>query len=207
MKKARYIRVSTTTQSALRQEQKANPNESIYLDKISGAIPFNERPEAMKLIEAIEAGEVNEVSVSSIDRLGRNSFDIQTTLNYFKDKNIKVNVDNLGVSSIANGKYNNIFKMITDVLANVSEMERESLLERQREGIAIAKANGVYTGRVKGSKESNDEVLAKYPDAVKAIKQHSELSLRKLAKLGNCSMNTIKKLKKILHIQEIKKIY
>ena len=204
MKKARYIRVSTTQQNEARQLKKAYPDELLFIDKVSGAIPFNERPEGKKLIEAIESGEVNEVSVSSIDRLGRNSFNIQETLNYLKDKNIKVNVDNLGVSSIANGKYNNIFKMICDVLANVSEMERETLLERQREGIAIAKANGVYAGRVRGSVESDEEVLAKYPDAVKAIKKYPDASLRELAKLSvskdgkKVSMNTIKKLKAIL---------
>lgn len=204
MKKARYIRVSTTQQNETRQLKKAYPDELLFIEKVSGAIPFNERPEGKKLIEAIEAGDVNEVSVSSIDRLGRNSFNIQETLNYFKDKNIKVNVDNLGVSSIANGKYNNIFKMICDVLANVSEMERETLLERQREGIAIAKANGVYAGRVRGSVESDEEVLNKYPDAVKAIKKYPDGSLRELAKLSvskdgkKVSMNTIKKLKAIL---------
>ena len=204
MKKARYIRVSTTQQNEARQLKKAYPDELLFIDKVSGAIPFNERPEGKKLIEAIESGEVNEVSVSSIDRLGRNSFNIQETLNYLKDKNIKVNVDNLGVSSIANGKYNNIFKMICDVLANVSEMERETLLERQREGIAIAKANGVYAGRVRGSVESDEEVLAKYPDAVKAIKKYPDGSLRELVKLSvskdgkKVSMNTIKKLKAIL---------
>lgn len=198
MKKARYVRVSTTQQNEARQLKKAYPDELLFIDKVSGAIPFNERPEGKKLIEAIESGEVNEVSVSSIDRLGRNSFNIQETLNYFKEKNIKINVDNLGVSSIANGKYNNIFKMICDVLANVSEMERETLLERQREGIAVAKLNKVYNGRVKGSVESDDEVLAKYPDAVKAIKKYPDGSLRELAKLGDCSMNTIKKLKGII---------
>ena len=40
-------------------------------------------------------------------------------------------------------------------MGSVAEMEREAILERQREGIMIAKLNGTYKGRVKGSKESN----------------------------------------------------
>lgn len=198
MKKARYIRVSSKGQSSLRQEQKAHPDEVIYLDIISGSIPFNERPEGKKLIEAIDAGEINYISFHDISRAGRNTIDVLTTLKYFESKGVTVKIDNLGLESIIDGKPNPVFSLLTTVLAEIYSMERETLLERQREGIAIAKANGVYTGRVVGSVESDDEVLAKYPDAVKAIKKYPDGSLRELAKLGDCSMNTIKKLKGIL---------
>jgi len=198
MKKARYIRVSTSNQSTARQEIKAHKDEEIYLDKVSGSIPFNEREEGKRLLFDIAMGNIDEVSVSSIDRLGRNSFDIQTTLNLLQKSNINVKVDNLGLESMVNGEPNPIFKMICDVLSNVAEMERTSLLERQKEGIALAKKKGVYRGREKGTVETDEEVLTKYPNAVKAIKKYPDGSLRELAKLGECSMNTIKKLKLIL---------
>ncbi len=127
--------------------------------------------------------------------------DIQRTLDYFKGKGVTVKIDNLGIESILpNGKANPSFKMITDILANLSEMTRQNILETQSQGIELAKAKGnVYLGRVKGSVETDEQVLEKYKTAVKAIKMNPDLSLRNLAKLGDCSMNTIKKLKEILN--------
>ena len=81
-------------------------------------------------------------------------------------------------------------------MANVAVMERETLLERQREGIAIAKAKGVYKGRVRGSVESKDVVLSKYKGVVKLLKQG--ISLRKTAKLEGVSLGTVQKVKKIM---------
>lgn len=80
--------------------------------------------------------------------------------------NIFLKVDNLGLESWVNGKENPTFKLIISVLANISEMKRNSLLERQKEGIAIAKAKGIYKGRLKNTTESVDEFLAKYPNVI-----------------------------------------
>lgn len=200
--KARYIRVSTINQNEARQLAKANPNELVMIDKCSGAIPFEEREQGQKLIELIENKEVTEVVVSSIDRLGRNSFDIQSTINYLNINNINLFVENIGLNSFVEGKQNPIFKMICDVLANVSEMERNAIRERTMQGIELAKAKGgVYKGRLKGSTESNEEFLSKYKNAVKVVQSKGNLSLRDLAKLGECSPNTIKKIKSILKEQ------
>ena len=70
------------------------------------------------------------------------------------------------------------------------------MLERQRQGIAIAKAKGVYKGRVKGSKESDDEVLAKYKNVVKQLKKGQ--SLRNTAKICGVSLGTVQKVKSIV---------
>ena len=75
-------------------------------------------------------------------------------------------------------------------------MERKTLLERQREGIAIAKAQGTYKGRVRGSVESKEEVLAKYKPIVKLLKEG--ISLRKTAKLADVSLGTVQKVKAIM---------
>ena len=57
--------------------------------------------------------------------------------------NICLKVENLGLESLTNERENPTFKLIVSVLANISEMERNSILERQQEGIAIAKAKGI----------------------------------------------------------------
>lgn len=196
--KARYIRVSSSTQNAARQIEKQLPDEKLFLDVCSGSIPFNEREQGKALLAAIERKEINYLTVSSADRLGRNAFDIQSTLNDLAIKNVTVKIENLqGLESIVNGKPNTVFKMISDLLLNVAEMERESILERQREGIAIAKAQGKFKGRVKGSGMTDDEVLAKYPTVVKELKLGVN-SVRKIAKLCEVGQDTVMKVKKIV---------
>lgn len=195
--KARYIRVSTGNQNTERQLEKNHPNEKLYIDIVSGAIPFKEREQGNRLIQDIEADSIKYISVHSIDRLGRNLFDILATLELLNEKKVTLKVDNLGIESLVNNKPNSAFKLIISVMANIAEMERETMLERQKEGIKIAIAKGVYKGRVKGSKESDEQVLAKYKEVVKYLKKGQ--SLRDIAKLCNVSLGTVQKVKKILN--------
>ena len=194
--KARYIRVSTGNQKTERQEQKNHPDEKIYIDIVSGAIPFKEREQGKRMIQDIEDGLITYVTVHSIDRMGRNLFDIIATLTLLEEKGITLKVENLGLESLINGKPNSAFKLIISVMANIAEMERETLLERQKEGIRIAIAKGVYKGRVKGSKESDEQILSKYKEVVKYLKKGQ--SLRDVAKICNVSLGTVQKVKKIL---------
>jgi DNA invertase Pin-like site-specific DNA recombinase len=197
--KGRYVRTSSTTQSNARQLQKQHPEEKIYIDVISGAIAFKERPAAKELIEEIEAGTIDYLTCESIDRIGRSAFDIQCTIQYLNDKGVTLKVENLGIESFVKDKPSPIFKMITDVLANVAELTRNNIREAQAQGIKIAVAEGKYKGRVKGSSASDDEVLTKYKGVVKAIKQHPDLSLRKIASIADVSLGTVQKVKGILH--------
>ena len=193
--RARYNRVSTPNQKIERQLAKQFSDEIIYNDVVSGAVEFGKRDGGARLITEIENGKINYVSVSSIDRAGRNLQDIINTISYFDKHNVTLKVDNLGLESRVNGKKNQTFDLIVSVMANVAVMERETLLERQREGIAIAKAKGTYKGRVRGSVESSDEFLAKYKGVVKLLKKN--ISLRKIAKLEDVSLGTVQKVKKL----------
>jgi DNA invertase Pin-like site-specific DNA recombinase len=197
--KGRYVRTSSSTQSNARQIQKQHPEEKIYIDIISGAIAFKERPAAKELIEEIEAGTIDYLTCESIDRIGRSAFDIQSTIQYLNDKGVTLKVENLGIESFVKDKPSPIFKMITDVLANVAELTRNNIREAQAQGIKIAVAQGKYKGRVKGSSASDDTVLTKYKGVVKAIKQHPDLSLRKIASIADVSLGTVQKVKGILY--------
>ncbi len=193
MKTAKYIRVSTTEQNIDRQTTTTHKQ---YIDKCSGSIPFNERPNAIKLLNDIANKKIDSLVVHSIDRLGRNAFDIQTTLNTLSNLNINVYVENIGLYSMIENKSNSIFKMITDVLSNVAEMERTSLLERQREGIIIAKAKGTYKGRQLDTIETTQQFLSKYNQSHLELIKDENYSIRKLASITNLSNNTIVKIRK-----------
>jgi DNA invertase Pin-like site-specific DNA recombinase len=194
--KARYNRISTANQNLERQLAKQNPDEVLFNDVVSGSVAFADRKSAKELITQIESGAITFVVVSSVDRLGRNLQDIINTLSYFNSKGVTLRVDNLGLESMTLGKVNPTFNLIISVMANVAQMERETLLERQREGIAVAKAKGMYTGRVKGSVETDAEVLTKYRDVAKFLKMGK--SLRDVKSRCGVSLGTVQKVKQII---------
>lgn len=196
MRKARYNRISTKNQNLERQLQKNNPDEVVFNDVISGSVAFKDRPKGKELIKAIDNNEIDFVSVAAVDRLGRNLYDVLTTLEYLTEKRVILRVDNLGLESMVDGKPNQVFKLIISVLGNVAEMERLNLRERQLEGIAVAKSKGVYKGRQRGSSMSKEAFLEKYTNVVKEIRRHPDLSIRKLAKITGYSIGTVQNVKK-----------
>lgn len=210
-KKARYVRNSAITGGGnpARQLAKLHPDEQLFIDVISGTVKFNDRPQGKLLIEAIEAGKINYLSVSSVDRLGRSSFDCQSTLNWLTEKGVTVRVENLGnLESLIDGKPNPIFKMICDVLANVANIEFEAIRERQTQGLAIYKAKNALlraqgiTQKRNKPKVSDEEVLKKYATVAKELK-NGKISLRKIAILGGTSLATVQKVKSIMVINNM----
>jgi DNA invertase Pin-like site-specific DNA recombinase len=204
MKKCRYIRQSTAQQSNLRQLAKAHPDEMLFIDIISGSIPFNERPAGKKMLEAVEAGTINYVSFHDISRAGRDTINVLQTLKYLYDKGVVVKVDNLGLESMINCKPNPVFSLVILILSELNSLEKTTLLERQAEGIAQARLRGIYKGRLKNTKDTAEETLSKHKRVVKAVKSNPKLSLRKIAKLSSdsdykVSANTVKKVKELLN--------
>jgi len=201
MTKIKYIRVSTEEQNTGRQETNSKEFSKVYIDKVSGSVKFSERKEASKLLNDIENGNISEIHINSIDRLGRSIIDILTMIEFFNEKSVKVFVENIGMFSLINGKPNPSFKMIVSVLGNVAEMERNNMLERQKQGIELAKAKGTYKGRLYGTRMNEDEVLTKYKAVVKELKNGE--SLRRAAKIGSCSLGTAQKIQAILQKKEV----
>jgi DNA invertase Pin-like site-specific DNA recombinase len=195
--KVKYIRVSTIEQNTKRQQTNSDKFQSIYIDKISGAVPFFERTQGKKLTNDIINNDVDEVHISSIDRMGRNILDILTVSEFFNQNGVNLYVENVGMFSMVDNKPNPIFKMIISVLGNVAEMERTNMLERQRQGIEIAKANGKYTGRLYGTKMTDEDFLKKYKNVMLELKNGE--SLRRAAKLGECSLGTAQKVKQLIN--------
>jgi len=202
MKKARYNRISSPNQKLERQLERSHPDEIIYNDVVSGAVSFKEREKGQKLINAVEDGSIGFVSVAAVDRLGRNVNDVLDTLKYFTDNNVTLRVDNLGIESMVDGKPNQVFKLIISVLGNVAEMERSNLRERQQEGIALAKAKGLYKGRERGTFMKKTEFLNKYKHVIKEVQSHPDLSIRKVAKITNVSVGTVQKIKKLIIVEQ-----
>lgn len=139
-----YIRVSTEEQNEERQRrallEKGVSEKKIYIDKQSGK---NADRKALKeMIEFSREGDI--VITESISRIARNTKDLLSIIETLKQKEVdfvslKENID----TSTPTGKF-----MLT-VFGAIAELERENILERQREGIAIAKERGAYQGKPK----------------------------------------------------------
>ena len=202
--RAFYQRVSTIQQKTDRQEVKASKGDKVFTDKISGAVPFSQRPGGKELLEAVEAGLITHVTVSSIDRLGRDAFDIQTTINNLTKSGVTIQVSNLGdLKSLIDGKENYMFKLVTDILSNLAQLERLNIKERQAEGIAIAKTKGVYQGRPVGTGKTAQQLVDENKDIVKRLKDGT--SIRDTGTLTGKSPTTVQRVKKALAELEIKK--
>lgn len=197
--KAKYIRVSSQDQNTSRQEN-TSKEVKLFIDKISGSVPFINRPQGAKLIKEIEQGKVTEVSVHSLDRLGRNQIDILQTIELFKVHKCQLEIESLGLKLFTpTMKESSAFGLITSVMSSMAQMEREQILERQREGIEIAKAQGKYLGRKVGSSDNESKTLEKHQDIARCYQ--SKMSVRDIAKVTKKSTATVQKVIKILKNQ------
>lgn len=132
-----YARVSSADQNLDRQLEAIGDVDRVFTEKVSGK-SRNGRSQLDDLIAYVRDGDT--VRIKSPDRLARSTRDLLDLLDTFRAKGARVEfIDNpeLNVGT-PQGEF-----MLT-VLAGIAQLERALLLERQREGIAIAKAKGRY---------------------------------------------------------------
>ena len=135
-----YIRISTAEQNTARQEVLMRELEvdNVFIDRMSGK--NTNRPELQKMMSFVREGDV--VIVESISRFARNTRDLLDLVEKLTEKNVEFISKKEAIDTTTpTGKF-----MLT-IFGAVAELEREYILQRQREGIAIAKENGVYKGR------------------------------------------------------------
>jgi DNA invertase Pin-like site-specific DNA recombinase len=198
--KVLYIRISTFCQKTDRQTQNAKDYDYVVEDKCSGATPFFERDGGKRIEKMVLKNQVTSISVHQIDRLGRNLLDILNTIFYFNKKGICIHFVQQGLRTLNDdGTENQISKMIISVLGVVAEMERNLIKERQLEGIAIAKANGVYKGRKTGTSTSTLDFLNKPKNKIAVDRLKLGLKKSEVAKITGLHTNTITKISKALH--------
>ena len=193
--RVKYNRVSTQIQSGNRFEADTDKYDLTLLDKISGTVPFKDRPQAKILINQIESGIVKEVIVEELSRLGRHTGDCITTLEWMDEKGVNVFVRNLGVQSRPNGKKNPIWNVITSVISSLYALELDSIKERTSVGRQIYVQKGGILGRKVGSTLSDRDFIEK-PKAKKILEYLEKgWTLREIAKQVDASTKTVMKVK------------
>ena len=135
-----YIRISSADQNTARQEvlMQELGVDQIFIDRTSGK--NIDRPELKRMMTFVRQGDA--VIVESISRFARNTRDLLELVEQLTRKGVEfVSKKEAIDTTTPSGKF-----MLT-IFGAVAELEREYILQRQKEGIAIAKANGVYKGR------------------------------------------------------------
>ena len=150
-----YIRVSTAEQNTIRQEilMKELGADEIYIDKVSGK--NTNRPQLKAMLEYVRRGDT--VVVSEIYRFARNTKDLLDLVETLTGKGVEFISKKEAIdTSTPTGKF-----MLT-VFGAVAELEREYILQRQREGIVAAKMQGKYTGRKRNEYTDFDRIIEKW---------------------------------------------
>ena len=185
-----YARVSTVEQNEARQMEalKEEGVDRIYMDKKSGK-DFN-RPEYQKMIASLQKGDV--LVVHSIDRLGRNYDEIITEWRKItKEIEADIIVQDMPLLNTSQNKDLTgtfIADIVLQLLSYVAQRERENIRQRQKEGIAIAKAQGKYKGRAK------KEIDKKLFENTKIRWQSGEITKVQFAEIMGISRGTLYKL-------------
>jgi DNA invertase Pin-like site-specific DNA recombinase len=158
-----YKRVSTADQNLDRQLIDLKCNRE-YVEKISGK--DTNRPQLQALLQSIRVGDV--VHVHELSRLGRSVKDLLQIVEYVVQMGgtVKFHKENLTFM----GENKDPFQsLMLNLLSSIAQFERDLLLERQREGISIAKAKGKYRG--KQSRFSEADVTRIRDELVRRIRR------------------------------------
>ena len=151
-----YIRVSTIEQNVESQVEllKSYKVSNFFAEKVSGKDRI--RPELARMLDYVREGDT--IYIRDLSRLSRNTKDLLNILEYLEKKKV-------GLRSIKESidTTTNMGKLVLTILGAIYQFERDNLLERQKDGIAIAKMKGKYKGRKKVPKPDNfSEIYRKW---------------------------------------------
>lgn len=154
-----YARVSTVTQltenqrEEIRQAGYAIEKRRYVEETISGSVPALQRPGFVSLLDKLEDGDT--LVVTKLDRLGRDSIDVQQTVQLFEGRGVRLIVLQLGNLDLTSKAGALMVKM----LAAVADFERGLIIERTQAGLARAKAEGKRLGRPTKTTEKERQAI------------------------------------------------
>lgn len=159
-----YARTSTLDQKAgleaQRRDLEAQGCDRIFVEQVS-SVDTKERLELARALDHIRAGDT--LVVTKLDRLARSSQHLLEILEDLTSKGAALRILNMGIDTgTPTGK------LMLTIMGGVAEFERAIMLERQREGIAKAKAEGKYKGRKPTARAKADDVMALHKEGVGA---------------------------------------
>jgi resolvase len=145
MSRIGYVRVSSKDQNLDRQGENLSDVFKVFSDTLSGK--STDRPGLKSLLSFIREGDI--VVVSELDRLGRNNKELTEVMSIIQSKGATIEI--LSLPSLSGIEDENLRRLLNNLIIEIykyqAEAERVRILERQRQGIEIAKRKGKYKGR------------------------------------------------------------
>lgn len=185
-----YYRVSQNGQTIESQKAAlahADKIEHEFMDEgVSGAIVAANRPGFAEMMRYIRKGDT--LHVYAIDRLGRDSIDVQTTVRDLLAKGVTIEINNIGTIAA-----NDIGRMLVAMLAQMAEMERARIMERTAAGRAVAKASLAATGKTHKGKDSMGRPAKADAAAVRQWNAENKASISATAAHFGLSDSTVKR--------------
>lgn len=198
--KVKYNRTSSVGQEGARFDLDTQFYDMVLFDKgVSGKVPFRERPEAKQLVKLVEEGKVKELVVAEISRLGRNTGDCISVLEWLEEYEVNVVIQSNSLQSRPNGVKNPIWKVITSIFSSIYEMELENIKERTTAGRVAYVQNGGKLGKPKGSNESTRQFLTKDKNVEIARLLTKGRTYSEISSITGASPTTISKVKRLAY--------
>lgn len=168
-----YARTSTLDQKAgLEAQQRdltASGCERIFTEQVS-SVDAVRREQLLEALSFVRHGDT--FIVTKLDRLARSVAHLMEILGQLEAKGVALRILSMGMdTNTPTGK------LMLTILGGVAQFEREVMLERQREGIAKAKAEGKYKGRAPTARAKADEVLRLHKAGVGATEISKQLGI------------------------------
>lgn len=161
-----YVRVSTEEQNEARQVEALQKHgvEKIYIEKRSGK--NLDRPVLQELLEYIREGDT--VYIHDLSRISRSLSDLLELVELLQKKKVHLvsNKESIDTTTPTG-------RLFLSIVGAINEFERTSLLERQREGIAIAKRQGKYKGR---KQRTLDNIAVLYDQWIRREKSKAQIA-------------------------------
>ena len=205
------VRVSTDKQEFQRQINELTEYcqkmdwkiEKVFSNKVSGVLRNEEREEICELIEYVKNNQIRRVVCLEISRIGRNTLETLKIIQILNENGVSLYVKNYNLETLdSNGKVNPVTSLICTILLEISSMERLTIKERMESGrkqyIEKCRREGVKMGRPSTYKKSIEEYKKQYQREISLIRKG--LSLVNISTITGTSINTIRKLRKIMDL-------
>lgn len=168
--------------------------ERIFEEHISGAKRNTERPVLVEAIEYARANNITQILISELSRLGRNAFEVLSTVKEMVEAGINIYFQKEQFSLLdKEGKPSLFAPVMIATLSTCAQLERENIKFRLNSGRTNYIAKGGKLGRKKGSTKSEEALREQYKDVITLLKKG--YSVRNIAKLQNIGISTVQRIK------------
>lgn len=174
----------------------------IFANKVSGAKSNEDRTEIQELIEFVKTNQIQRVVCLEISRMGRNTLEALKVIKLLNEHKVSLYVKNYNLETLdSEGNVNPVASLICTILLEIAQMERLTIKERMESGrrqyIENCRREGIKMGRPSTYRKSDDEYRKQYQREISLIRKG--LSLANISAITGTSINTIRKMKDVIH--------